>query len=134
MKDDEKARFNAALDLVQWLDLRIAQQVEHQVEQRLAREREYLRCTMSDLIVEERERISALLTKGITELVQTSHDKICDRVEKIIERSQRVVEQSGKTIAEVGASVDRMFDRIEAKLDDPMRRSDDDGQPPPSKH
>ena len=56
MNDDEKARFNAALDLVQSLDQRIAQQVEHQLGQRLAREREYLRCTVSDLIVAERER------------------------------------------------------------------------------
>jgi hypothetical protein len=31
MNDVEKARFNAALDLIQWLDTRIAQQVEHQL-------------------------------------------------------------------------------------------------------
>jgi len=35
VNDVEKARFNTTLDLVQWLDARIAQQVEHQLEQRL---------------------------------------------------------------------------------------------------
>jgi len=36
VNDVEKACFNAALlDLVQWPDARIAQQVEHQLEQRL---------------------------------------------------------------------------------------------------
>jgi iron uptake system EfeUOB component EfeO/EfeM len=63
---------DAAVDLVTWLDQRIAEQVEHQVEQRLEREREKWRCLVSDMIVEERERISALVTKLITELVQTS--------------------------------------------------------------
>jgi hypothetical protein len=31
MNDNEKARFQQALDLVAWLDLRIAQQVEKQL-------------------------------------------------------------------------------------------------------
>src|SRR5262252_7247808 len=35
MNDTDK-RFNTALDLVQWLDLRIAQRVEQQLKQRLA--------------------------------------------------------------------------------------------------
>jgi len=39
MNDTDK-RFNVALDLVQWLDQRIAAQVAHQLEQRLAQERE----------------------------------------------------------------------------------------------
>jgi hypothetical protein len=48
MNDVEKARFNAALDLIQWLDTRIAQQVEHQLGQRLAQEREYWRCSANN--------------------------------------------------------------------------------------
>ena len=54
---------DAAVDLITWIDQRITAQVEHQVEQRLERERENLRCLVSDTIVEERERISALVTK-----------------------------------------------------------------------
>ena len=133
MNDDEKARFNAALDLVQWLDLRIAQQVEHQLEQRLARQREYLRCIVSDLVVEERERVNALLEKGhnnIIDLTQANHEKIFDRVQRILERSE-------KTITEVNAAVERTFDRLEARFGryvPPIDRPDDDGQPPPSTH
>jgi len=106
---------DAAVDLITWIDQRITAQVEHQVEQRLERERENLRCLVSDMIVEERERISALVTKlitelvqtSMTELVQTSRDQIFDRFEQ-------------------------MLDRIEAKLNEPMRCSGDDA--PPSKH
>jgi hypothetical protein len=63
MNDVEKARFNAALDLSQWLDTRIAQQVEHQLGQRLAQEREYWRTHVVDLIAAEREQLVALLEK-----------------------------------------------------------------------
>ena len=110
-KNEIEKRMNAACDILMFLDQRIAQQVE----QRLEREHEKWRCLMSDMIVEERERIGALMTKLIsqfvqtrmTEMVRTSRDQILDRFEQ-------------------------MLDRVEAKLNDPMHRSDDDK--PPSKH
>jgi hypothetical protein len=48
---------NAVVDncYVRWIGGRKAG--EHQVDPRLAREREYLRSVISDLIVEERERM-----------------------------------------------------------------------------
>jgi dipeptidase len=126
MNDVEKARFNAALDLIQWLDTRIAQQVEHQLRQRLAQEREYWRYHMVDLIAAEREQLVALLEKKhekVIEVLKADHKEIFDWV-------QRVLEQSKKQ-AMAG------FDRLEARLGQvvPMRRlDDDDGEPPPSTH
>jgi hypothetical protein len=61
MNDTDKARFQRALDLVEWLDLRIAQRPEQQLEQRFAQEREYWRCHVVDLMVAERERLVALV-------------------------------------------------------------------------
>ena len=63
MNDNEKARFQQVLDLVEWLYLRIAQRVERQLEQRLAQKREYWRCHVVDLIAAERERLAALQTR-----------------------------------------------------------------------
>ena len=103
-KDEIEKRMNAAVDLVTWLD----QRVEHQVEQRLEREREKWRSVVVDVIVEERKHVFALLEKEVAELVGRSHDKM---------------------IARVG----QMLDRVEARLDEPLHRSGDD-TPPPSKH
>jgi hypothetical protein len=125
MKDTDK-RFNAALDLVQWLDRRIAAQVAHQLEQRLAQEREYWRCHVVDLIVAEREQLGALVEKKhekVIELLKVDHKEIFDWVQRVLEQSKRQ------------AMVE--FDRLEAKLGQavPMRRpDDDDGEPPPSTH
>jgi hypothetical protein len=112
MNETEKARFNACLDLVQWLDARIAQQVEHQVEQRLVQEREYWRCNVSDLITKERERVNALLVDVVTDGVKKGLNLAFDRIE---------------------AKLSELDRRLAAPI---MRRSDDDddGQPPPSKH
>lgn len=126
MNDVEKARFNAALDLIQWLDTRIAQRVEHQIGQRLAQEREYWRCHVVDLIAAEREQLVALLEKKhetVIEVLKADHKEIFDWV-------QRVLEQSKKQ-AMAG------FDRLEARLGQvvPMYHpDDDDGEPPPSTH
>jgi hypothetical protein len=107
-KNEIEKRMNAAVDLVTWLD----QRIEQQVGQRLEREREKWRSVLVDLLVEERKHVIAhvfaLLEKEIGELVGRSHSKMIDRVEQ-------------------------MLDRVEAKLSDPMHRSDDD-TPPPSKH
>ena len=113
------------MDLVQWLDARITQQVQHQLEQRLAQEGEYWRCDVVDLIAEERERMNALLRdvhKDIVDLTRENNERPLDRVDQILK-------QSDKTIVEMCTGVDR----IEAKLD-PMRSPDDDGEEPPSKH
>src|SRR5262245_66484551 len=59
--EEIEKRFDAALDLVRWLDQRIAQQVEYQVEKRLAQERENWRCHVVGLIAAELERLVALL-------------------------------------------------------------------------
>jgi hypothetical protein len=129
MNEAEKARFNAALDLIQWFDLRIAQQVEHQVEQRLAREREYLRCTMSDLIVEERERLNALVAEERRAIIDWVKTEVTGLVDRDHERFQ-------KMIAKVNEAVDRTFDRLEARFGRfvPAVDRSDDGQPPPSTH
>jgi hypothetical protein len=126
MNDVEKARFNAALDLIQWLDTRIAQQVEHQLGQRLAQEREYWRTHVVDLIAAEREQLVALLEKKhekVIEVLKADHKEIFGWV-------QRVLEQSKKQ-AMAG------FDRLETRLGQVvlMRRpDDDDDEPPPSTH
>jgi hypothetical protein len=131
MNEIEK-RFDAALDLIRWLDARIAQQVEHQLEQRLGQEREYWRCTVADLIVEERDRLVSL--------VEEEHRKTIDWVKtdykEVVDLVKWDREHSRKMIAKVAESVDRVFDRLEAKLDavSGIRRSDDDSQPPPSTH
>ena len=65
MNDTEKARFQRTLDLVEWLDLRIAQRVEQQLEQRLAQEREYWRCHVVDLIAAEHERWLCWLRRNV---------------------------------------------------------------------
>ena len=122
MNDIDKARFQRALDLVEWLDLRIAQRLE----QRLAQEREYWRCLGVDLIAVERERLVALVElerNKIIELVKADHTEVFDLVERALKQSTRQATEG--------------FDRLKAKLDQvavPMRRSDDDGQPPPSRH
>ena len=53
IKREIEKRMNAALDLIQWLDHRIAQQVEHQFAQRIAQEREYLRCALRILHIDD---------------------------------------------------------------------------------
>jgi hypothetical protein len=127
MNDTEKAR------LAEWLDLRIAQQLEQQLERRLAQEREYWLCQVVDLIAAERERLAALVEeerRNLIDWVKADHKEVVD----LIKWNH---EQSRKMIAEVTESVDRVFDRIEAKLDQyaiPGSRSDDDGQPPPTTH
>jgi hypothetical protein len=132
MNDTDK-RFNAALDLVQWLDLRIAQRVKQQLEQRLAQEREYWRCHVVDLIAAEREQLVALVEeerRNLIDWVKANHKEVVDLV-------KWNHEQSRKMIAKVTDGVDRTFDRIEAKLDRyaiPGMCPDDDGQPPPSMH
>ena len=71
-------RFDAALDLVQWLDQRIGAQVAHQLEQRLAQEREYWRCHVVDLIAAERARLGALIEEQCRKLidwVEADHKK-----------------------------------------------------------
>jgi hypothetical protein len=134
MNDTEKARFNAPLDLVQWLDARIAQQVEHRLEQRLAQEREYLRCHVVDLIAAEREQVVAVFEKACRKLI----DRVEAENEKLFDLVEWNQAQSNKLIAKVTESVDRMFDRLEAALDQyataGMCRPDDDSQPPPSTH
>jgi hypothetical protein len=127
MNDTDKARFQRALDLVEWLDARIAQQVEHQLEQRLAREREYWRCHVIDLIAAERERLVALVElqhNKVIELTEANHKEVFDWVQSNLEQSRRQTTEG--------------FDQIKAKLDQfvapGMRCSDDDGQPPPSTH
>src|SRR5215831_14906319 len=106
-RNEIEKRMNAAVDLVTWLD----QRIEYQVEQRLEREREKWRSVWVDLLVEERKHVFAhvfaLLEKEVGELVGRSHNKMIDRVEQTL-------------------------NRVEAKLSDPMLRSDDDM--PPSKH
>ena len=120
--DTDKARFQRALDLVEWLDARIAQRLEQQLEQRLAQEREYWRCHVVDLMVAERERLVAL--------VEEEHRKVIDLVKadhkNLVEWNH---EQSKRLIAEMAEGFDRVFDRIEAKLDQfattlDMRRPD----------
>ena len=118
MNEIEK-RFDAAMDLVKWLDHRITQQVERQLEQWLAQEREYWRCTVSDLIAEERERVNALLRdthKDIFDLTRARNEELFSQLDQIRRQSD-----------------DRLFDRLEAVLG-LMRRPDDDGEVPPSKH
>ena len=131
MNDADKARFQRALDLVAWLDLRIAQQVEKQLEQGLAQEREFWRC---DLIAAERERLATPVEeerRKLTDWVEADHKELLDLIEWNNEQSKRL-------IAKVTESVDRVFDRMQAKLDlyaiPGMYRPDDDGQPPPSTH
>ena len=105
-KDEIEKRLTASCDILTFLDHQIAQQVQHQVEQRLTQEREHLRC----VIIDERKLVAKLITElvqtAFTELVQASHVKMIERVEQIL-------------------------GQVEAKLD-PLRRSNDDQ--PPSKH
>jgi hypothetical protein len=54
MNDNEKARFQQALDLVAWLGLRIAQRLEQRLEQRLTKEREAWWVILGNRIVDER--------------------------------------------------------------------------------
>jgi acyl-CoA reductase-like NAD-dependent aldehyde dehydrogenase len=130
MNDTDKARFQRALDLVEWLDVRIGQRLEQQLEQRFAQEREYWRCHVTDLIVAERERLVALAEeehRKVIDCVKAGHKKAADLVEWNHEQSKRLI-----------AEVAEGFDRIQAKLDQyatpGVRRPDDDGQPPPSTH
>ena len=117
MNEIEK-RLNAAIDLVTWLDQRI--------EQRLAQEREYWRCQVVDLIAAEREALIALTKEKhekVIELLKTDHREIFRWVQRTLEQS---TQQAMKG-----------FDRLEAKLErvvPGMRRTDDDGQPPPTTH
>jgi hypothetical protein len=133
MNDAEKARFQQALDLVAWLDKRIEQRLQQRLEQRLAQEREHWRCHVVDLIAAERERLVLIEEecRKLIDWVAADHKKVADLLEWSYE-------QSTKLIAEVTKSVDRVFDRIEAKLDQyaipGMCRPDDDSQPPPSTH
>ena len=124
-------RFDAALDLVHQ---RIGAQVAHQLEQRLAQEREYWRCHVVDLIAAERARLGALIEeqcRKLTDWVEADHKELLDLVEWNNE-------QSRKMIAKVIEGFDRTFDRLEAKLDryaiPGMCRPDDDSQPPPTTH
>ena len=92
MNDADKARFQRALDVVEWLDLRIAQRLEQQLEQRLAREREYWRCHVVDLITAEREQLVELVElerNKIIELVKADHAEVSDLVERTLEQSTR---------------------------------------------
>jgi hypothetical protein len=143
MNEIEK-RFDAALDLVRWLDQRIAAQVEYQVEKRLAQEREYWRCHVVDLIAAERERLAALveeLGRKLTDWIKTDHQEVVDLVQRNQEQHGKTVakmaEQSRKNVAQVNEAVERTFDRLEARFGrfvPRSDRSDDDGQPPPSTH
>jgi hypothetical protein len=81
-------RMNAALDLIQLLDHRIAAQVEHQLKQRLDSEREYWRCTVTDLIAEERER----MTKDREQLV----GKVDAIVERTFDRIEALIKEAGR--------------------------------------
>ena len=125
MNEIEK-RLNAAMDLVTWLDQRIEQRLEQQLEQRLAQEREYWRCQVVDLIAAEREALIALTKEKhekVIELLKTDHREIFRWVQRTLEQS---TQQAMKG-----------FDRLEAKLErvvPGMRRTDDDGQPPPTTH
>jgi hypothetical protein len=113
VNDIDKGRFQRALDLVEWLDTRIAQRLEHQLEQRFAQEREYWRCHVVDLMVAERERLIALVEeehRRIIDLVKADHKEVVDLIEWNHEQSKRL-------IAEVTEGFDRVFDRIQAKLD-----------------
>jgi hypothetical protein len=131
MNDTDKARF----DPVEWLDARIAQRVEQQFEQRLAQEREYWRRHLAGLIAAE-------LVKQLAALVEEECRTLIDRVEADVEKLADLVElnheQFNKLLTKVTESVDRVFDRLEAKLDQyatsGMCRADDDSQPPPSTH
>jgi hypothetical protein len=97
--------------------LRIAAQVEHYIEQ--------LRCIMSDLIVEERERVNARveeLRRQLFDAVNVDHKKVVDVVTEVINEG-----------------VGRVFDRVDAKLGEldwrlaaQLHRLDDNGRPPPS--
>jgi hypothetical protein len=78
---------------------------------------------MSDMIVEERERISALVAKLITELVQTS-------MTELVQTSMTELVQT--SCDQIFDRFEQMLDRVEAKLNEPMRCSGDDA--PPSKH
>ena len=63
--------------------------------------------------------------------VDADHKKVADLIEWSNDQSERL-------IANVTESVDRVFDRLEAKLDQyaisGWYRPDDDSQPPPSRH
>jgi hypothetical protein len=50
-----------ALDLDEWLDLRIAQRLEQRLEQRLAKEREAWCEILGNRIVEERQQMIAIV-------------------------------------------------------------------------
>jgi excinuclease UvrABC ATPase subunit len=105
-----------------------AQQVEHSTEQ--------LRCIISDLIVEERERTKASieeLRQQLFERVKVDHKKVSDLA------TQKVVDVVTQIINE---GVGRVFDRVNAKLTEldqrlaaSMRRFDDgDGRRTSSGH
>ena len=129
MNDTDKAPFQRALDLVEWLDVRIAQRLEQQLEQRLVQEREYWRCQVVDLMVAERERLVAL--------VEEEHRKVIDWAKadhkEVVDLAKWNHEQSKRLIAEVTKSFDQVFDRIEAKLDQfatlDMQRPDQSSPP-----
>jgi hypothetical protein len=110
MNEIEK-RLNATVDILTWLDQRIAQQVEHQVEQRLALEREHWRCTVTDLIVEERERVCALLEKAGTDVIQVSNEKVGDRVQQILERSEKTLVEMGRAMERAIVETDKAVNR-----------------------
>jgi hypothetical protein len=89
---------------------------------RSAQEREYWHSHVVDLIAAERERLVALIEEALRKVIDefTADHKF------------------NRLIAKVTESVDRVFDRLEAQLDQyaisGMCRPDDDSQPPPSTH
>ena len=72
-------------------------------------------------------RLAALVeleNKKVMELIKADHTQVVELVERAVEQSTRQATES--------------FDRLKAKLDQFVApgasRSDDDGQPPPSRH
>jgi hypothetical protein len=92
MNENEKReldkRMNATCDILTWLDQRIATRVEHQLKQQLHQEREYWRCTVTDLIAEERER----MTKDREQLV----GKVDAIVEQTFDRIETLIKEAGR--------------------------------------
>lgn len=153
MNEEIDKRFRQALDLVQWIDARVAKQVEYhvkkQLEQRLSQEREYWRCHMVDMLAKERELTINMIDKelekerarifaGLERLLGKNIDWVNQGRSEILDIIEQNNERLQKLIAKVQDSVERVFDRLEARLQEVVpgmrHRSDDDDQPPPLKH
>ena len=101
-KREVEKRLAQITDVLSWLDHRIATQIEHQLKQRFDQEREYWRLTVTDLIAEERERVTTYIAEQRRELLNVV--------------KQITKEDHEQMVTTVNAIIEQLFDRLSAEL------------------